>query len=95
MVESESPLILYIMFQGHRPFSSLEEDFQMLLPYMGMAAILVMFPRHYEQIFVPPPHVGYTYNLVSIGLAVSEEMSFSNVDETQTPMTDDGLLPIL
>ena len=30
-----------------------EEDFQSLLPYMGMAAILVMWPQSFEQTFVP------------------------------------------
>ena len=29
-------------FQGHRPFGSGEEDFLMVLPYMDMAATLVM-----------------------------------------------------
>ena len=47
---------------------------------MGMAAILGMCPRHYEQTFVLPPHGDPTCNLVSIGLAVSEEKSFENVD---------------
>ena len=28
--------------QGHRPFGSGEKDFLSFLPYMGMAAILVM-----------------------------------------------------
>ena len=46
---------------------------------MGTAAILVKWPRHYKQIFVPPPHGVSRYDLVSIGPAVSE-MSFENVD---------------
>ena len=29
-------------FQGHRPFGSGEEDFLRFLPYIGVAAILVM-----------------------------------------------------
>ena len=61
------------------------------LPYMGMAAILVMCTRHYEQTFVPPPHGGSTCNLVSIGPPVSE-MSFENVGGADT---DDGPLSIL
>ena len=32
---------MHTKFQGHRPFGSGEEDFLRLLPYMGMAAILV------------------------------------------------------
>ena len=34
--------MLHTKSQGHRPYGSGEEDFQMFLPYMGMAAILVM-----------------------------------------------------
>ena len=43
-------------FQGHQPFDSGEEDCLrfLLYMYMGMAAILVMWPGSFEQIFVPP-----------------------------------------
>ena len=34
--------MLHAKFQDHRTSGSGEEDFQMFLPYMGMAAILVM-----------------------------------------------------
>ena len=34
--------MLHINFQGHRPFGSRKEDFLMFLPYMAMAATLVM-----------------------------------------------------
>ena len=34
--------MLHAKFQDHRPSSSGEEDFLSFLPYMGMAAILVM-----------------------------------------------------
>ena len=34
--------MLYTKFQDHRLFGSREEDFLRFLPYMGMAAILVM-----------------------------------------------------
>ena len=58
--EPESRM-LHIKFQGHRPFSSWEEDIQRFLPYMAMAAGLVMWPRPYEQTFFPhsmkAPHV--------------------------------------
>ena len=63
-------------FQGHRPFGSREEDFLWVLPYMGMAAILVMLPGPFEQTFVPPPHGNATWNLVSFGPVVSEEKTF-------------------
>ena len=45
--------MLLIMFQGHQSFGSWEEDFQRFLLYMGMVAILVMWPRHYKKTFVP------------------------------------------
>ena len=47
--------MLHLNFQGHRPFGYREEFF-IFLPYMGMAAILVMWPRPFEQTFVPPSH---------------------------------------
>ena len=34
--------MLHTKFQGHRPFGSGEVDFLRFLPYVGMAAILVM-----------------------------------------------------
>ena len=40
-VEVES-LMLHAKFQDHRTSGSGEEDFLRFLPYMGMAAILVM-----------------------------------------------------
>ena len=45
--------MLHTKFQGHWPFGSGEEDFLRFLPYMGMAAILVMWPGSFEQTFVP------------------------------------------
>ena len=40
-VELESQM-LHLKFQDHRTSGSGEEDFLRFLPYMGMAAILVM-----------------------------------------------------
>ena len=37
----KSPM-LHTKFRGNRPTGSGEEDFEWFLPYMGMAAILVM-----------------------------------------------------
>ena len=37
-----TPQMLHTMFQGNQPSGSGEEDFLRFLPYMGMAAILVM-----------------------------------------------------
>ena len=47
---------------------------------MGMAAILVMWPGPFEQTFIPPSHGGSTWNLASIGQAVSKEKKFENVN---------------
>ena len=47
---------------------------------MDMAAILVMWPRPFEQTFILPFHEGSTWNLASIGLAISKENKFENVN---------------
>ena len=93
--------ILYTKFQGqgHRPFGSGDEDFLMFLPYMGIATILVMWPGPFEQTFVPISQEGSTWNLASIGLVISDENMFENVD-THTHIhtyihTDDRGLPML
>ena len=49
------------------------ERFLPFLPYMGVVAILVMWPRSREQTFVPLNHGGSTWNLASIGPAVLEK----------------------
>ena len=54
------------------------------LPYMGMVAILVMWPGPFEQTFVPPSQGGSIWNLASIGPVVSEEKMFENVDNIHT-----------
>ena len=79
LVILEHPMLL-TKFQCHRPIGSGEEDFLMFLPYMGMAAILVMWPGPFEQTFVPPSQGDSTWKLASIGLVVSEENMFENVD---------------
>ena len=72
--------MLHTKFQGHRSFGSGEEDFLSFLPYTGMSAILVMWPRPFEQIFVPQSQGGSTWNLALINPVVSEEKMFENVD---------------
>ena len=62
LVVLEHPM-QHTKFQGHRPFGSGEEDFLRFLPYMGMVAILVMWPGPFEQTFVPPSHGGSIWNL--------------------------------
>ena len=47
---------------------------------MGMAVILVKWPGPFEQTFIPPSHGGSTWNLASIGLAVSQEKKFENFE---------------
>ena len=42
--------MLHTKFQGHWSIGSGEEDFLRFLPYMGMAAMLVMWPRPFEQL---------------------------------------------
>ena len=40
---------------------------------MGVAAILVKWPRHGEQTFIPPAYGDFIWNLALIGPVVSEE----------------------
>ena len=80
--------MLHTKFQGHRSIGSGEEDFLRFLPYMGMAAMLVMWPGPFEQLFFPKGPGGCIWNLVAIGPVVSEEKSFEIVDGRRT--TDDG-----
>ena len=84
--------MLHINFQGHWSTGSGEEDFLRFLPYMGMAAMLVMWPRPFEQLFFPKGPGGCIWNLVAIGPVVSEEKSFEIVDGRTTDgrRTDDG-----
>ena len=51
---------------------------------MGMAAMLVMWPRPFEQLFFPKGPGGCIWNLVAIGPVVSEEKSFEIVDGRRT-----------
>ena len=67
---------------------------------MGMAAMLVMWPRPFEQLFFPKGPGGCIWNLVAISPVVSEEKSFEIVDGRRTTdgrtdgrTTDDGAFP--
>ena len=75
--------MLHTKFQGHRPFGSREEDFLRFLPYMSMAAILVMFPH--------PMETPYEIWLQSAQWFLRRRC-LKSVDYRQT---DDGGLPIL
>ena len=50
--------------------------FEGFLPYMGMAAILVMRPASYQQIFISMYLKAYTQSLVKNALVVSEKSMF-------------------
>ena len=45
--------MLHTMFQGHRSTGSGEEDYLRFLPYMGMVAMLVIWPNSFVKIFIP------------------------------------------
>ena len=58
--------------------------FEGFLPYMGMVAILVMWPGPHMQTFIPPSHGGSTWNLTSVGPVVPEEKMFENLNTWHT-----------
>ena len=80
---------MHTKFQGHRPFGSREEDFLRFLPYMGMTAILVMWPGPFEQTYVPPSHRSSIWNLTLIGPVVSEEKMLKECGRRLTTTDDD------
>ena len=81
-------LKLHTNFQRHQLISSGEEDFLRFLLYMGMAAILVMWPRPFEQFFFPKGPGSCIWNWVAIGQVVSEEKLFDIVEgQTDGRMT--------
>ena len=47
--------MLHTKSQGHQPSGSGEDFFKGFLPYMGVVAILVMWPGPFQQTFVPHP----------------------------------------
>ena len=61
--------------------------FEGFLPYVGMVAILDMWPGPFEQICNLPLPGCCIWNLIGIGPAVSEEKSFEKVDNADA---DDG-----
>ena len=71
--------MLYTRFQGHRSIGS-GEDILRFLPYMGIVAILIMWPRPSEQLFVPQGPGGCIWNLVAISPVVLEKKMFEIVD---------------
>ena len=77
-------LMTHTKIQSHQPFGSGEEDFFRFLPYMGMAAILVMWPGPFEQTFVHLSHRCSIWNLTLIGPVVSEEKMFKECGRRRT-----------
>ena len=75
--------MLHTKPKGHWPFG-FGEDFKGFLLYMGMVAILVMWPRCSEQTFVLPTHWGFIWNLVLIGSVFSEEKMFEECGQLWT-----------
>ena len=53
-----------------------EKIFKGVLPYMGMAAVLVMLPASCYQIFISLYLKAFIKNLVQIGKVVSEKIPF-------------------
>ena len=74
-VELESPM-LQAKFQDHRTSGSGREDFQRILPYMGLEAILVMWTASCDQIFISLYLKAFIQSLVQIGTVVSEKIQF-------------------
>ena len=68
--------MIHAKFQVHRTSASGEEDFQRFLPYMGVAAILVMGPASCHQIFISLYLKAFIQSLVQIGTVVSEKIQF-------------------
>ena len=70
------PLMLLTKFRGNRPAGSGEEDFRRGLPYMGVAAILVMRPESCHQIFISVYLKAFIQNMVQNHAVVSEKIWF-------------------
>ena len=64
--------------------------------YMDLVAILVMWHKPFELTFITPSHGGSTWKLASIGLAVSKEMKFENVESVRPWMKiNEWLWPLI
>ena len=69
-------------------YIDLHKIFEGILPYMGVAAILVMRSRCHEKKFFPPIQGGFTYNLALIGPAVLEKKMFEHCERRRLKTTD-------
>ena len=64
--------MLHTKFRGNRPAGSGKEEFKGILPYVGMAVVLVMRPASCHQIFISLYLKAFIKKLVQIGKVVSE-----------------------
>ena len=69
LVVLEYPM-LYTKFQGHWPLGSKEGDFWMSLPFMGVNAILVMYPEHLNKFSSQHPMDEWPWPLIFIKVHV-------------------------
>ena len=74
--------MLHTKFRENLPTGSGEEDFEGFLPYVGMAAILVMGPASCHQIFISLYLKAFIKNLVQICKVVSETSSPKSNDRS-------------
>ena len=77
-------IMLHTKFQDNMSIGSQEEDFLAFFAYIGMVAILVIWPRPVAQLFVPKDPGDCTWNMVTISPVVSEEKLFEIVDGKRT-----------
>ena len=68
--------MLHTKFQGHWSIGSGEEDFLRLLPYMGMAAMLVKWPNSFVKIFITILPQAFIWSLVLNDPIVFEKNKF-------------------
>ena len=68
--------MLHTKFRGNRSAGP-REYFKGFLPYMGMAAILVMGPALCHQIFISLYLKAFIQSLVQINTVVSEKIRFN------------------
>ena len=68
--------MLYTKFQGHWSIDSEEEDFLRFLPYMGMAAMLVMRPNSFVKKFIPILPLAFIWTVVPNNPIGFEENKF-------------------
>ena len=69
-------MMLHTKFQGHGSIGSGEEDLLRFLPYMGMVAMLVMWPNSFVYIFIPILPQAFVWTLVPNDPIVFEKNKF-------------------